>query len=203
MASSVFPLMVGIYRWKKIDKPLRYFIFFLIITVIQIGIEYILGRLSIPTHLLSDFYIAFEVTFFLSLFRLFIRTQMKKMILLAFILIEIVILIFSTVYYIDTPQFNTIIGFSSRFILIISALLLIHTLVTNNVSTFQPLHEHYVFWIATGVLIYCSGSIIVLSLGNEIMNLGIDYFFAMWYINWSFFIIANILYSRSFFVEVR
>lgn len=203
MASSLFPMAAGVYRWKKIDRPLRYFILFLTVTVVQIGMEYVLGRQKIPTQVLTDFYTAFEVSFLLLLFRLFIRSHLKKKIFIMFIAIELLILVFSSIYHNDIPQFNSILLLSARLFLIISSMIVIHTLITDSMNTSLPIYKYYVFWIASGVLIYSSGSFIVLSLGNEIVKLGIDYFFAIWKINWALFIIANILFSRSFFAPVR
>ena len=203
MASSLFPMAAGVYRWKKIDRPLRYFILFLTVTVVQIGMEYVLGRQKIPTQVLTDIYTAFEVSFLLLLFRLFIRSHLKKKIFIMFIAIELLILVFSSIYHNDIPQFNSILLLSARLFLIISSMIVIHTLITDSMNTSLPIYKYYVFWIASGVLIYSSGSFIVLSLGNEIVKLGIDYFFAIWKINWALFIIANILFSRSFFAPVR
>lgn len=203
MASSLFPLIIGIFRWKKVDAMLRYFIFFLLITVIQIGIEYTLGRMKIPTHVLTDFYTAFEATFLLLLFRLFVRSNLKKIIFLIFIALDLAVFIFSYIHQNNEPQFNTLLLLLTRVVLIFGAMSVIHSIVTEKVNTVYPIYKYSIFWIAAGVLIYCTGSVLVLSLGNEIMKLGIDYFFAIWKINWSFFIIANILFSFSFFVSTQ
>lgn len=201
MGSSFFSMVVGIYRWKKVDQPLRYFILFLSVTAIQIGAEYVLGRFKIPTQVLTDFYTVFEVTFLLFLFRMVIRSKLKKNIFLVFIILDLLILVFSTIYKSETPQFNSVLLLSARLFLIISSMIVIHSLLTDKLTIQQPMYEYYIFWIATGVLIYCSGSFIVLSLGNEIMKYGIDYFFAVWKLNWIFFIVANILFSFSFFFQ--
>lgn len=203
MASSIVPLIIGIFRWKKVDATLRYFIFFLLITVIQIGIEYALGRMKTPTHMLTDFYTAFEATFILLLFRLFVRSNFKKIIFLLFIVIDLVVFIFSYLHQNNEPQFNSLLQLLTRIVLVFGAMLVIHSIVTEKVNAVYPIYKYSIFWIAAGVLIYCTGSVLVLSLGNEIMKLGIDYFFAIWKINWSFFIIANIFFSFSFFVSAE
>jgi hypothetical protein len=203
MGSSFFSMVVGFYRWKKVDQPLRYFILFLSVTAIQIGVEYVLGRFSIPTQVLTDFYTAFEVTFLLFLFRMVISSNLKKKIFLVFIILDLLILVFSIIYKSEISQFNSVLLLSARLFLIISSMIVIHSLLTDTLNISKPIYEYYIFWIATGVLIYYSGSFIVLSLGNEIMKYGIDYFFAVWKINWILFIIANILFSRSFFALAR
>jgi hypothetical protein len=57
--------------------------------------------------------------------------------------------------------------------------------------------ERPVFWVAMGVLLYASGTLLVLGLSNHLLQLGKPYFDVAWHINWSLLIIANLLYTKG------
>ncbi len=202
-ASSVLSMTIGLSRWKNIDSPMRYFTVYLVITVIQIFTEFVLGRLGHSTQFLTDIYMTGETVFLLLLYKYFLSSQYKKILFISFIPIIVFIYIFSTIIQNGLVQFNTLLAPAARIILIITSLISIHDGLTAMHDDKIGIHKKEMFWIAAGVLIYCSGSFMVLTLGNEILNRGIDYFTTMWYFNWSFLIIANLLFSRSYFTRIN
>jgi len=57
--------------------------------------------------------------------------------------------------------------------------------------------ERSVFWVAAAVILYSTGTMAVLGLGNFLMKLGRPYFVAAWHINWTLIIVANIFYTKG------
>jgi len=203
MASSVFPLTIGLRHWKTLDKPLRYFTLFLLLTVLQIGLEYYLGRIKASTHLLSDYYRSIEVTFLLLLFRQFILPQIKNRIVFSFLAFYFCLWLVVSQYFYTPDHLNIPMAVTARILLVSCAMIVLYSLVHKTSAFLIPIYKQYIFWIAIGVLTYCTGTFMVLSLGNEILKYGADYFIAMWHINWTFFILSNMFFSWSFIVATK
>jgi hypothetical protein len=204
MVSSVFPVTVGLWKWKKLNKPLRYFIVFLIITVFQVSAEYYMGTmLHLSTKLLSDYFRSIELIFYLLFFRQFIVSARKNIIIFTFLVVYFFVWITISVYYYVPAKLNTPMALLSRIILSIVAMMTIYSQVHRSPIIGKSLLQQYSFYIATGILLYCAGTFLVLGLGNEIMKYGLEYFISMWYFNWSFFILANLLFSIAFLVSTN
>lgn len=60
-----------------------------------------------------------------------------------------------------------------------------------------PFLRRPLLWMGTAVLVYCSGSFLVLGFSNELVNMGIEKFIAAWQINWALLLIANLLYIKG------
>lgn len=199
MISPVVPAAAGIFRWKILDSSLRYFCLFMVLSVIHVVIEYVVGSLNISTHFLSDIFRSIEVVCFILLFHNYQKPKYKSVLSIVLILLYLITWIYIMVFNNISNQFNTVMAILARIILIFAAMTALFNLVVNSKVHLAPLYSYYIFWIALGVLLYCSGTFMVLSLGNEIMKYGKEYFMMMWSINWSFYIISNICFTVSFY----
>ena len=57
--------------------------------------------------------------------------------------------------------------------------------------------ERPVFWVAMGAILYSSGTLLVVGLSNQLLQLGKTYFDVAWHINWTLLIIANLFYTKG------
>jgi hypothetical protein len=47
------------------------------------------------------------------------------------------------------------------------------------------------------VILYSTATLIMVSLSHQLLELGMPYFTAAWNINWTFIIVANLLYAKG------
>jgi ABC-type transport system involved in multi-copper enzyme maturation permease subunit len=98
------------------------------------------------------------------------------------------------VFFRDPDHINSGMAMISRTFLIVMALVTLQSAIKD-----EKLHllERPVFWVVMGVVLYSAGTLLVVGLSNQLLELGVPYFVVAWHINWSLLIIANLLYTKG------
>ncbi len=191
----LIPAVVGITRWKNLNKFMKVFSIFSIYSIISIVIEFILGRLGISNQFLSNIYRLVFLECILYLFFNWTRQIWLKDTL------KIAGLMYFVFWFLDVSFLPFPVDFRAHIATVANSVMLVASMITlshvvKNSET--AITEYSVFWIAVGTIIYSAGTIIVLTMSNTILSMGIEYFNMLWHINWGFTIIANVFFARSY-----
>ncbi len=198
-ASTLLPMLYGVKVWKTSKQPVRMFTLFCVYSVLHVIAEFTLGRMGISNQFLSNYHQLIEFICILYLYQAWIVESKVKDFFQYVGMLYIILWLINKYYFENPEQFSDVISAAALFLLIVSTVILLHAV---NSRTQGPITEHFVFWIATGVLLYSAGTITVIAFSNTILEMGIAYFDVLWHINWGFTVAANILYAKGFTCKV-
>ncbi|MCK9407645.1 MAG: hypothetical protein WCX28_08285 [Bacteriovoracaceae bacterium] len=193
--SFFIPAAVGLYKWKQQNRIMRLFVLFCCFSALHVSVEYIFGRLGKPTQGLSNFHQLLELVVILFLYLKKSKDNRFRSALFASSIVYIIIWLSNKKFFESIDKINVVVQSSGRFLLIFCSILALYDLIKMSVS---KITNDPVFWIGAGTIIYAAGTIIVITMGNIILEMGVDYFIFFWHINWGLTIIANLFYARSF-----
>ncbi len=193
--SYLIPAVAGMIQWKDLNRSLKFFTVFSLFAIISIIAEFIMGRMGISNQILSNIYRLVQIECILYLYSVWTKkTQFQDTLKIAGLMYFV--FWFLDVSFLPFPkEFREHIATVANGIMLIASVMMLSHIVKVSEETVT---KHSIFWIAIGILIYSAGTIIVLTMSNTILQMGIDYFNMLWHINWGFTIIANIFYTRSF-----
>lgn len=194
--SCLFPAVAGLYRWKNLTVHLKLLTIFFGYTVIHVVLQETLRRMSINNIFLVDIHQIVELEFFLFLFWVWSKNKYLRIGIQSAGVIYAVFWSVNKWYFQKPAPFNEIIATVANIFLIIFSISILYELGKR--TTIQ-VTNYAIFWIGTGIVLYCAGTVIIFSFSNTILQLGMTYFVFFWHINWSLTIIVNLLFSRSFF----
>lgn len=191
----LIPPVVGIHYWKTQNTPMKFFIVFCVYTLVHTATEIILGLKGINNLFLLHYYTLIEFESFCILFYLRITpNSILRQIIFLFGVLFFAIWMYDTIYLRDPMKFDDFVSSISQTLLIVLSLVVFQQLV----KTSPPITQYAIFWIALAVLLYSSGTIIISSMSNRLLEMGTEYFKIAWHLNWIFTIIANLFFARSF-----
>lgn len=199
IASYIPPVVVGLRRWKKLERQMKVFSIFCVLSLLEVVCERVMSANNIPTLRMSDIFQVIEFETIIYLYFLWVPKRELRDILQVIGMLYFLywLLEFS---FIDVPtQFQESIATAANLLLIISSMF-IFTIIFRTLDS--NLRDHAIFWIGSGVILYCSTTIVLFNYSNSILEMGMFYFNVMWHINWTFAIITNIFYTRSFLCKV-
>lgn len=194
-ASYLIPAGIGLRNWNMLQTPMKIFALFCFFSVVQVITEFGLGRMGISNHFVSNIHILVQVECIF-----FLYSQWSQKIRLNDGL-KIAGLMYFVFWFLDVSflpfpkEFRENIDTVASCILLVASVIILGQIV--GVSKIS-ITQYSVFWIAIGTLLYSSGTIVVFSFSNTILNMGMEYFNMLWHINWGFTIIANLFFVRSF-----
>jgi hypothetical protein len=194
LLSFLFPAFVGIRNYAKMDRPMRLLTLLCIFAVVNIVVQFLLGRWGIRNHIVSDYYRVLEVSLLCGVFWLSVTQQRvrKVMVILAmlFVLAWFVDLVLSNGH----QRLNNEMAMTSRMVLLVMSLTTLYAELRNERTS---LAERSVFWVSTAVALYTAGTFLVLAFSNYLLVLGRTYFDVAWHINWALLIAANLMYTKG------
>jgi|GEM_PF-4709603 len=197
-ASHLVPAAVGLWYWKRLSLPMRVLVFYFNFTVLVEITELILALLGIHNIFVINIHRIVEFVSFMYFFRHHVHhhTYREAMAILSMLYI---VLWFTEVSFDPFPkQHSEFINTVSNIALLIVSVAVSFYLFTTSQGN---LTSQSTFWICLGAILTFSSTVIIYSLGNTVLALGIEHFTLLWHFNWGFSIIANILYARSFLCQ--
>jgi hypothetical protein len=192
--SFLVPATTGILRFSKLDKAMRVLAVLCVLACINIGAQLLVGLWGLKNYFVSNFYRIVEVSLFCAVYFFSVGSKAVRNVLKVLAVLFAVIWMVNTIWYLHPDHINSEMGMMSRIFLIVMSVVTLHAAVKDEKS---HLLERPVFWVAMGVLLYASGTLLVLGLSNHLLQLGKPYFDVAWHINWSLLIIANLLYTKG------
>ncbi len=194
-ASFLLPAAAGIWRWKSLEKPRRIFAGFCLYAVVHVAAEFILGRFGIRNHFLINFYWLVEFAVIGHLYARWTANRRTALLFLWSVPLYTLFWIIHTMLLSDLSQFTDLSATVAHLALASFSLIVLQQQFQR---TDGLITDAAMFWIGAGVLLYQAGTIIVFSMSNTALQMGITYFDIVWHINWGCTIVANLFFARSF-----
>ena len=190
----VVPATAGIIRFPRLSRAMRILTLLCVLACIDIAAQYLVALWGMKNYFLSDYYRVIEVSLLYAVFHFSLTLKRPRIVLRALGILFIVIWIVDMFYFHDPHRMNSTMAMISRTFLIVMALVTLQSAIRDEKSR---LVERPVFWVVMGVVLYSSGTLLVVGLSNQLLALGKVYFDVAWHINWSLLIIANLLYTKG------
>ncbi len=196
----LIPLIAGMSRFKWLNRTMRIFLLLCLCSCLQVISEYILSVKKINNLFLINYYFLLDDLFLSIVYSFSIEERKTKRIILTLALLFACIWIVDKMYFAVPGQMNTEMGVTSRIFIIVASIVIVQALMkkTNTLLIDEP-----VFWVSTGSVLYSTGVLLILGLGNELTKIGSFYFYVAWHINWSLAIVANLVFTRSFYCRAK
>jgi hypothetical protein len=194
-ASFLLPLIYGLRHWATVNSTMKLFVVFSVYAALHVLTELLLGLQHINNQILSDIFQLIEFECIVFLYVKSVKIRIFKDIL------QIIGMLYCVYWFIEMSfieipeEFHVTIAVAANIFLIIASVLIFYeiSLITN-----YQFFNHSIAWIAMGVILYTSGTVLILTMSNTVLKNGIQYFNILWHINWGFCIVGNIFYARSF-----
>lgn len=193
--SYVVPLAAGITRLRYLDKALRVFLVLCVLSALQVGAQYVLGTMGIRNYFILNYFVAIEFILVIQVFSLSTHSPRARVVLSAGAILFLGYWLLDLVFWNDPTQISSTAAVVANILLIVGSLAVLHPALRDAATR---LVERPIFWIAVGIALYSSGSLLVLGLSNELLKLGVEYFDIGWHINWALIILSNGLFAKAF-----
>lgn len=194
-ASYLVPAAAGLRSWKLRPKAMKVFALYSLYSVLHLAAEFILGRMGISNQFLLNIQQIAELLCLLYLYDAWTPDPRSRSVFRIFAVGYTVFWAYTMVNSAAAERFSEGSSIAAMLVLMTASVMVLNTLVR---SSRETVTAHAIFWIATGVLLYGAGTVIITGFSNTILAMGMEYFNALWHINWGFTIVTNLFYARSF-----
>ncbi len=194
LASSFVTVIVGLTRYKILDRGGRALVILAAANCCQIMASYTLSVMKIRNLELLNDYRPVELVMIAIVFVFMVESKLVRRLLIFCSIGYVVIWIADKIYLDDPTQLNSRMAMLSRITAIIMSIAVLYSggQTSSGFFTKRPL-----FWVGTAVLLYSSGTLLVLGLSNQLINLELETFIQAWQINWILLIMANLMYVKG------
>jgi len=199
-SSYLIPAIAGMVRFNRLNNAMKVFLLFCCFGCIDIGEEIVLSHKHMNSAFLANYFILGESAFIFTVYFFSIGSKRIKQMISTLAVLFLCIWIADKIYFEVPDQINNEMAIASRIFIIVISVFMIHTMVKR---VDHPLTDEPIFWVSTSTLIYSTGVFLIIGLGNELLKIGLSYFIAAWYINWSLIIVSNIMYTKGFFCTAK
>jgi hypothetical protein len=194
LASYAIPTTVGIARFFSIGRAMRVLTVLCILACVDVAAQYFVALWTGNNLFLSHFYVVIEFALLCGVFYWSVPLKRTKHILLMTGAAFAVFWAADLIFFYNPGQINTVAQIVDRiFLMVMSAVTLQAIMRDETVS----LYQRPVFWAAISVILYSAGTLVAVGLGNQLLEIDPTYFEVAWNINWTFIIIANLLYAKG------
>ncbi len=194
------PAIVGLFRYKKMSTAIRLLTALCVLAVVDGLTSFILGRMKINNQLVANVYVPIEVILITSVYYLSTVAGRSKRVLLGSASLFVLVWFVDVTFFEPLMEMNSTMAAISRLFLIAQSFMMI-TLVSKDSA--GALSKRAVFWVASGVILYSTGTFIVAGLGSRLLELNVSFFVIAWHINWSLLIVANLFYTKGMLCEYQ
>lgn len=174
---------------------MKVFTIFAVLGCLIVTTEIILGRFGINNLFLINIYWLMQVECFVYIYIKRIQKRSYSDILQVIGMLYLLLWMYDFSFDSFPDRFNEFFMASGNIFLIIITVLMFYEIFPVGD---KKMSEYSIFWIGIGVIIYSASTVIVFTMSNKLLEIGIQYFNMLWHINWGFTIISNVLFARSF-----
>ena len=196
--SCLFPVVVGWIRWHSISKEMKLlfglFVFYIGVVIVNL---FMMG-LRVNTIWLAQIYEVIEYVVFAMVFSFWCKNRKGQTAIRTSIAIYVIIWTIAKFSFEKLTLYNTFTGPLESLLL---AAFGISTLITLLGEEMTPMVSDSRFWISTGIILYCLGTLPVFALANKLLVRPLAEFEKMWTINWILLVVSNAMYAIAFFVS--
>lgn len=193
-ASYFIPAAAGIKRFSVLGRAMRTLTALCVLACVNIAAQYILGLLNVKNYFITEYYSVLEVSLLCAVFYFSIAFRGARRVLKTLGVMFVGIWAADRVWLYDADHINSGMAIVSRIFLILMSLVTLQAAMKDERS---HLTERPVFWVVIGAILYSAGTLVVVGLSNQLLQLGESYFVAAWHINWALLITANLFYTKG------
>ncbi len=193
--STFLPLIAGIITFKKLDKALRLFFLFWVITSVVETITWGLSFANLNNMWLINFYTLFEAIILLYFLIKITGSKFLVKLFIFFIILYSFYWIYANYILWSIFQYNSTDKFIKGILLILSSGL---TLLDYTFQTENDLRKSPLFWILGGIFFYFSLTLIIFSTANWIFDNSVPTMNLSWIVHSYIVTLTNILFTIGF-----
>ncbi|MCX6134399.1 MAG: hypothetical protein NTU47_11355 [Ignavibacteriales bacterium] len=198
---SIFvPALLGLWRYRRLDRPMRLFAAFSMVGVINVVLEFVLGRLGVNNYFLSDLYFLLTVLFLGFFYHISISAPRARRFLAVSSGLYLALWILHKLFFADPNKMSSELAMITAIFLVAMSIVTFSAFLKTSTST---LPQRPLFWVLGGTIVYYSGSFAVMGLSNELLKLGISYFETAWHINWILIVVSMLMYAKGFLCKAQ
>jgi hypothetical protein len=191
----LFAMLVGGFNYRNLPRALRILVWLLSFNVVLTTVERILGMNNIKNLWMMHISTAVEYLLFFFIFYIWIEFSRTRLVLKTALVLFSCLWIISKFTFEPFSQADDLTAAVSKVIQIFfSSLLLVDVIKESDIVWKKDSR----FWIASGTIIYCSGTIFLFALFNPMLAASRELLKTVYMINWILVILANVFYSIGF-----
>lgn len=194
-ATYAIPAGVGIWRFRKLNKPMKVLVFLTVIACLELGVEFSVAYWKHYNNFVSTYYEFVEFCLLCSIFFMFIDRRGSRVALIALASVYVVIWVIKIPTFYNPAIVAGDVEVLSRIFLVTLSLITLQSILDLGTAR---LIDTPVFWVVAGVVLYSAGTLLVMGLSTQLMKFGRAYFLAAWDINWALNIVTNLFYTKAF-----
>ncbi|MEX2116122.1 MAG: hypothetical protein WEB37_04490 [Bacteroidota bacterium] len=189
------PVVVAARRYKDLGSTLRLLSLLCLIAAANSVIGFALGRFGINNQPLANCFVVVEFVMVGLIFRSAVRSRALKLLFAASVIVFPAVWVLHQGLFADLFRMNTEMAVVSKALLVLLAVAAMGQMLSGDPQI--PFGTQPVFWIATAVLLYSTGTFVVFGLGNYFLETNKDLFVAAWHMNWALIISSNLLFTKA------
>jgi hypothetical protein len=189
----------ALFFWKRSTFSQRCIIILLVEMSLSSIIEHVMGMYHIHNLWVMHISTLIEFLIIMTMFYGWKKTRTEKRLLILLSCAFVLIWSVSKIFLESFEQMDTYSYAVAQMIYIAFAVSLLFDVLKDS----QTLAKHDSrLWIASGIIIYSTGTLLVVSLFNVIVTSMPQLFITVWHINWVLVIITALLYARGIWCQV-
>jgi hypothetical protein len=200
VGSGFVPAIAGIIRYRRLGRVMKLFVVFCVILALSFVVEFLFGLFRLKNYFISDIYHLGEVPLMALIYYRSTARESTRNILRACTAVFLAVWLIDEIFFFSPERMNNALAMISRITLVFMSSVTFDTFVK---TTATKLVDEPLFWILTGTILYSSGSLVVVGLGNKLLELGVAYITAAWYLNWTLSIVSMILFTKGLLCKAQ
>ena len=192
--SFFVPMIIGLVRYKNLEKGVRALVVLCVANCCQTTLSFVLSMIRVRNLELLNDYRPVEIVLLGAVFYLLVQSRLVQRIVVACVALYVLVWLADKFTLDDPSQLNNRMAMLSRLIAIIIS---IAALYSGQKSLSGSFLRSSLFWVGTAVLLYSSGTLLLLGWSNQLAKSGMDTFITAWQINWVLLIMANLFYMKG------
>jgi hypothetical protein len=194
VVSSFLAAILGLARYSSLDKGGKALVILCVVNYFEGTISFLLSLNKIRNLELLNNYRPVELVLTALVFYLMVNSRIVKRLVFICASAYVLVWIADKIYLDDPAQLNSRMAMLSRLIAIIMS---ISALYSEMVTSEGVFFKYPLFWVGASVLLYSSGTLLLLGWGNQLIGSGRETFVTAWQINWILLIVANLFYTKG------
>jgi hypothetical protein len=187
-------MIIGLVRYKNLEKGVRALVVLCVANCCQTTLSFVLSMMRIPNLELLNDYRPVELVLLGAVFYLFVESSPVRRFLTACVALYVIVWMADKLSLDDPAQLNNRMALLFCLIAIIISIVALHAGQKSMSGSFL---RSSLFWVGTAVLLYSSGTLLLLGWSNQLAKYGTDTFITAWQINWVLLSMANLFYAKG------
>lgn len=195
LLSVVFPLALGLIKYKAFDVQLKALFFYLTIATIAEGINYFLLSRHHNNLVVNNVFTVIEFSLLTFIYyKIFEKKSIKKFILCFYILLSL-LSVYSYVFNLKYNKPDYVIStLESVFFISLAYLFYYNLLVEPNIHN---IYNYYFFWINSAFLFYFSAAFFLFLFNGFLVKMDLPHYYFLYSFHLVFNITANLMLTTG------